>query len=1198
VKLCKPSGNRAVALILAVVIMAVLAVIGFSYATSMKLGAAAGTAIKSHTQARLAARAAMELYLAEMVDDAVAAGPLSDYEAEALFAFASTEQTLMEWGDWTVVAEPFSLVDESRKMNLNAFGNIVNWNYQDALSDNDAISITDPDAPLYHATVDPRLSSFEVSFEEFFYYQRAALWSGETDEVCRIRSANFARAVCLFRYNADGKPGIAGNDDDDDNAIVAYDGIDNDGDGVVDEDDNPADGTPDEGFDEPDEFVPDGPHGDDTPFATIDEFKTAIAQAYSGAGWVGPDVPAAVNYTAEVAPDQDQLDQEAQRILNLVKGHLTVYSYNLGIRSASIDHPGQDGYDNDGDGLVDQSDTIGAATYTELIDRLILGETVNGTYNTDTGVIENRVDINEKQFTATAQAVYLYLKLKGVVTGLTLKNCLDIVDYRDTDGIPIHIRVDDDEGTNRDDIEVANLNIAKDTDYYGMEGLHITEVGRFIEPSSYTLAVGPVGTTAWTGTGPCTLSILSGGRPLNERQADITVSDTGGTKELRGGGYLMKLIVSGPSGATITFTDSEGGNPKVCNTDGSEIEFFYGPLITDSGTNSGIFKVEASNHEGDFSVDVEAFYLPYVEVMNMSRRARLMTDLEAQINDYTAISITSGDIIGAADAHTNVPGFDRLAADFKEGYQFFVIAYDEESFERHFEPTGRVPADATGSWGINDGTTQAEEDFAIAVLPDLFADGLDGNQYVKLLDRVGADLVAGSIIDGFSEEEGGGEPPPPPPDDIVVDNLDAEFSTTGTWAESNVSDEWAGSSFYCWPSPGGTATWTPALTVAGTYKVYAWWANHAGASDRDSDAEYTVTYAGGAQDTSAVDQDNNGGQWNLLGTYAFDASGTENVTLLSDLSDPAGRPTSADAVKFEWAGEGGSGDPGGGIGACKPFSATTIAASRLICGGDLSYAEDGYKIRPELDGGSAPTTSPGRWNHNDGRYNEAGDTSPGLFWPTDFAVDGSPDLAVLSDAGYYRSPGEVARVSSARLWAHTFSCCLDNNGSGSQGLNNGSKQPLFKELLAYVVAGRSPARVNINTASDAVLSAALLDADPGLATILTMRPFTDPEWLCHDPSADDDPHDLKDLYYGNSQDDDDDNATDDYSEREEWYVRYGNIFTLRGHAFTTEVQGTVKNASGQTVAWYGYEAICDRSRKLDGSGDPLATANLPKATEQ
>jgi len=135
-------------------------------------------------------------------------------------------------------------------------------------------------------------------------------------------------------------------------------------------------------------------------------------------------------------------------------------------------------------------------------------------------------------------------------------------------------------------------------------------------------------------------------------------------------------------------------------------------------------------------------------------------------------------------------------------------------------------------------------------------------------------------------------------EEMIVDNLDAEFSSTGTWAESGMGDEWEGSSFYCWPHSGGTATWTPALTVAATYEVYAWWANHNETSNRDSDAEYTVTYAEGAQDTIAVDQDDDGGQWNLLGTYAFDASGTENVTLLSDLSDPADRPTSADAIRM------------------------------------------------------------------------------------------------------------------------------------------------------------------------------------------------------------------------------------------------------------------------------------------------------------
>jgi len=134
---------------------------------------------------------------------------------------------------------------------------------------------------------------------------------------------------------------------------------------------------------------------------------------------------------------------------------------------------------------------------------------------------------------------------------------------------------------------------------------------------------------------------------------------------------------------------------------------------------------------------------------------------------------------------------------------------------------------------------------------------------------------------------------------IVVDNQDAGFSGAGTWQESGVADEWEDSSSYCWTTSGGTATWTPVLPGAGTYDVYAWWANHNEVSNRDSDAEYTVTYAGGAsQDTIAVDQDDNGGQWNLLGTYAFDASGTENVTLLSDNSDPEGRPTSADAIRW------------------------------------------------------------------------------------------------------------------------------------------------------------------------------------------------------------------------------------------------------------------------------------------------------------
>ena len=73
------------------------------------------------------------------------------------------------------------------------------------------------------------------------------------------------QAIIAYRYGPDRAPGKAGVDDDGDNKILERDGIDNDGDGEIDESG--------EGIDEPDEFCPLQPYGDDNPFDTIDEVR-------------------------------------------------------------------------------------------------------------------------------------------------------------------------------------------------------------------------------------------------------------------------------------------------------------------------------------------------------------------------------------------------------------------------------------------------------------------------------------------------------------------------------------------------------------------------------------------------------------------------------------------------------------------------------------------------------------------------------------------------------------------------------------------------------------------------------------------------------------------------------------------------------------------------------------------------------------
>ncbi len=72
------------------------------------------------------------------------------------------------------------------------------------------------------------------------------------------------------------------------------------------------------------------------------------------------------------------------------------------------------------------------------------------------------------------------------------------------------------------------------------------------------------------------------------------------------------------------------------------------------------------------------------------------------------------------------------------------------------------------------------------------------------------------------------------------------------------------------PSAGTGAdsfTWTPTIPVSGSYQVYARWTAH---PNRSTHATYTVNHAAGATAVT-VNQEANGGTWQLLGTFTLDA---------------------------------------------------------------------------------------------------------------------------------------------------------------------------------------------------------------------------------------------------------------------------------------------------------------------------------------
>jgi len=78
-----------------------------------------------------------------------------------------------------------------------------------------------------------------------------------------------------------------------------------------------------------------------------------------------------------------------------------------------------------------------------------------------------------------------------------------------------------------------------------------------------------------------------------------------------------------------------------------------------------------------------------------------------------------------------------------------------------------------------------------------------------------------------------------------------------------------------------SATWTiPGSLIAatGNYKLYAKWPASAG---QTPEAAYTISYQGGSA-TVTANQQTNGGQWNLLGTFPFNAGGSGYKVVLAD----------------------------------------------------------------------------------------------------------------------------------------------------------------------------------------------------------------------------------------------------------------------------------------------------------------------------
>lgn len=133
-----------------------------------------------------------------------------------------------------------------------------------------------------------------------------------------------------------------------------------------------------------------------------------------------------------------------------------------------------------------------------------------------------------------------------------------------------------------------------------------------------------------------------------------------------------------------------------------------------------------------------------------------------------------------------------------------------------------------------------------------------------------------------------------PGQQVVVDNSDAGFSVTGSWSTgTSAADKYAADyRFHGTDSSTDVATWSFDVSGSGNAEVYAWWSQGA---NRSTAAPYTIYHANGST-TVTANQQVNGGSWQSLGIYTFNAGA--NQVRLGTVA-VGGFVVVADAIKVE-----------------------------------------------------------------------------------------------------------------------------------------------------------------------------------------------------------------------------------------------------------------------------------------------------------
>jgi hypothetical protein len=127
----------------------------------------------------------------------------------------------------------------------------------------------------------------------------------------------------------------------------------------------------------------------------------------------------------------------------------------------------------------------------------------------------------------------------------------------------------------------------------------------------------------------------------------------------------------------------------------------------------------------------------------------------------------------------------------------------------------------------------------------------------------------------------------PAPEAVILDDGDPGTSAVGYWPASGGAEPHGGDSLYS-KVAGASYSFELPLAAPGAFDVYVWWTEY---PSRREDVPMDIVHAAGTS-TVRVDQQADGGMWNLLGRWAFGTSARIVVRSLG------GGTTCADAVRL------------------------------------------------------------------------------------------------------------------------------------------------------------------------------------------------------------------------------------------------------------------------------------------------------------